>query len=96
MCVASKSTETEGILSRTIEGNEKNEKIKGPPLALGPLRHPKKRNGLLLVTFFGRNGTLWEVRVIEISMREPDFEPFSWFELNFFGCKKTSKCQKKN
>ena len=32
----------------------------------------------------GRNGPLWEVRGIEISMREPDFEPSSWFEPPLF------------
>ena len=38
--------------------------------------------------FFGRNEPLWEVLGFEISMREPNFEPFSWFEPPFLGVKK--------
>ena len=30
---------------------------------------------------------------IEFSMREPDFDPFSWFDPSFLGVKKTSKCE---
>ena len=32
-------------------------------------------------SLFGRNEPLWEVRGIDISMREPDFEPLSLFAL---------------
>ena len=39
--------------------------------------------------FSVRMGLFWEVRGIQISMREPDFEHFSWFEPSFFGSLKT-------
>ena len=46
-----------------------------------------------VASIFGLNGLLWEVRAIEISMREPDFEPLSWFEPPLFGGLKTSKLE---
>ena len=55
------------------------ENIQGVRLALGPFRHPKPGMPPFLGSYFGRNGPLWEVRGIEFSTREPDFEPFSWF-----------------
>ena len=39
--------------------------------------------------FFGRNGPLWEVRVIEISMQEPNFGPSTWFGPPIFGVQKS-------
>ena len=69
----------------------------GWPASPGPLSSLKTRNGSPFGPFFGRNGFLWEVREIEISMREPDFEPFSWFEpFPFFGSKniKVGVCKK--
>ena len=53
--------------------------IQGVRLALEPLRHPKPGMGPFLGPFFGRNGPLWSVLGFEISMQEPNFEPFSWF-----------------
>ena len=41
----------------------------------------KTRNGSLFGPLSVGMGPLWEVH--EISMREPDFEPFSWFEPPF-------------
>ena len=62
--------------------------IQGGRLALGPFRLSKLGMAPLLAPVFGRNGHLWEVRGIEISMREPDFEPLSWFEPSCLGVKK--------
>ena len=72
------------------------ENMQGWRLALGPLRHTKP--GLappFLGPFFGRNGPLWVVWGFEISMREPNSEPFSWFELPFSdgGQKKVKVCE---
>ena len=47
---------------------------------------------VLFVPFFGRNEPFWEVLEFEISMQEPNFEPFSWFGPSIFGVKK-SKCE---
>ena len=49
----------------------------------------------LLATLFDRNGPLWKVWGLEISMREPDFEPLSWFEPPLFWVKKSElECSK--
>ena len=66
---------------------------KGPPLALGLLRHQKPGMGLLWSPFFGRNGRFWEVWRFESSTRDPNFEPLSWFGSPFLGLKKKSKCE---
>ena len=52
--------------------------LQGVRLA-GLLRHPKPGMGSFWSLFFGRNGLLREVLGFEISMLEPNFEPFSWF-----------------
>ena len=64
--------------------------LQGGGLALGPFRFSKL--GMPL-TLFGRNGPLWEVRGIEISIREPDFEPLSWFDPPFLVGLKASKLE---
>ena len=68
-------------------------RTQGGRLALGPFRVSKLGVALLSAHLFGRNGSLWEVRGIEISMREPDVEPFSWLEPLFFLDLKTSKLE---
>ena len=65
----------------------------GWPASPGPFFVSQKSEWLPFWPLFGRNGPLWEVREIEISIREPDFEPFSWFETPFWRVKKQSKCQ---
>ena len=57
--------------------------LQGGRQALGPFRLSKLGMAPLLAPF--RPGwALWEVWEIEISMRQPEFEPFSWFQRPFF------------
>ena len=60
-----------------------NYRSTGWPARPGPLLPLKTRNASPFGLLFGRNGPFWEVREIEISMR--DFGPFSWFEPSLFG-----------
>ena len=67
--------------------SELSARLQGPPLALGPLHLSKPGMPRLLGPFFGRKKPLWEIRGIEISTRELNFEPLSWFGPFFFGSK---------
>ena len=62
--------------------------IHGVRLALGLFVTQNPEWPSFLGPSLGRNGPFWEVREIEISMREPDFEPFSFFGPSIFGVKK--------
>ena len=69
---------------------------RGLAASFGALASPKTRNAPLLLGpfFFVWNGPHSEVPRFEISTREPNFEPLSWFGLSFLGVKKTSKCER--
>ena len=57
----------------------------GGRLALGPLASLRTRNGPSFGSlFFRRNWPLWVVWGCEISTRDPNFEPLSWFGHPFF------------
>ena len=61
-------------------------RVAGKPWAL--LFSLKTRIAPRFHLLFGRNGPLWEVRGIEISTRDLDFDPLSWFERPLLGGEK--------
>ena len=68
--------------------------LQGGRPALGPLRLSKTRNAPLWAAFLVGMAPFWEGQGFEVSMRELNCEPLSWFGSPlFWGVKKTSKCE---
>ena len=82
------SEETQDYVRESLDlSRDEAEEIQGGALASGPPGHPKSGVGPLLA-FFRPEWALLGGLGFELSTREQNFEPLSWFGLSFWGKKK--------